>query len=287
VNLGPEKPVPPAANLPGELTSANPVPDAYSQPIAFRDDKNSPSDPYQKWLSYNVIMAPSGKVSAYAHIRLGDITSEQFAELADIQRELQAEVRTTIRQNLVFKNLTVEQLPTLFKRLDAIKMSTPCAWLARDVVSCPGADSCNLAVTQSRGLATDISRALEEAGLAEIGEVRINISGCSDSCGQHHTADIGFMGAERRAHGQSAPGYQMFLGGYVDENGATFGAKALRLPAKNASEAAVRVIARFADERNLGESFHEWLQRQGGAKAVAANLADLDNFPTPEENPGF
>ena len=115
-------------------------------------------------------------------------------------------------------------------------MAQPGAELARDVVACPGADTCNLAVTQSRGLAKAIGEALEEEGLAEVGGVRINISGCTNSCGQHHVADIGFFGAERRAHGRSAPGYQMLLGGYVGQEQIHFGEKALRLPAKNAPE---------------------------------------------------
>ena len=96
-------------------------------------------------------------------------------------------------------------------------MAEPGAELARDVVACPGADTCNLAVTQSRGLADAIGEALETAGLAEVDGVRTNISGCTNSCGQHHIADIGFFGAERRAHGRSAPGYQLLLGGYVGD----------------------------------------------------------------------
>ena len=128
-------------------------------------------------------------------------------------------------------------------------MAEPGAELARDVVACPGADTCNLAVTQSRGLADAIGDRLEEEGLADVGGLRINISGCTNSCGQHHIADIGFFGAERRAHGKSAPGYQMLLGGYVGQAQVHFGEKALRLPAKNAPEAAVRVVRRFADER--------------------------------------
>ena len=167
----------------------------------------------------------------------------------------------------MFRGLTEEQLPRLFDRLDAIGMAEPGAELARDVVACPGADTCNLAVTQSRGLADAIGERLEEAGLAEVGGVRTNISGCTNSCGQHHIADIGFFGAERRAHGQSAPGYQMLLGGYVGEEQIHFGEKALRLPAKNAPEAAVRVVRRFAAEREAGEAFRTWLDRVGGAKA--------------------
>src|SRR5690606_970872 len=179
------------------------------------------------------------------------------------------------------------QLPKLFARLQAIGMAEPGAELSRDVVACPGADTCNLAVTQSRGLADAIGARLEEEGLAEVGGIRTNISGCTNSCGQHHIADIGFSGAERRAHGKSAPGYTMLLGGYVGEAQAHFGERALRLPAKNAAEAAVRVIRRFSAEREAGESFRGWMDRSGGVKSIAADLKDLDQFPTPEEAPDF
>src|SRR5205823_411079 len=79
------------------------------------------------------------------------------------------DVRVTNRQNVVFRGLTEEQLPVLHDRLAGLGMAEPGAELARDVVACPGADTCNLAVTQSRGLADDIGKALEEAGLAEVG----------------------------------------------------------------------------------------------------------------------
>jgi sulfite reductase beta subunit-like hemoprotein len=243
---------------------------------------------YARWESVNVVRgAAKGTVSAVAWARLGDTTSDQLRALASIQREFGAEVRLTNRQNLVFRNLSEEQLPRLFERLDAIGMAQPGAELVRDVVACPGADTCNLAVTQSRGLAAAIGDRLEEEGLAEVGGLRINISGCTNSCGQHHVADIGFFGAERRAHGQSAPGYQMLLGGYVGEERIHFGDKALRVPAKNAPEATVRVVRRFADERQAGESFRGWMERAGGAKTLADELRELDQFPRPSEDPDY
>ena len=202
-----------------------------------------------------------------------------------IQRELGADVRVTNRQNFVFRGLTEEQLPTLYERLDAIGMAEPGAELARDVVACPGADTCNLAVTQSRGLADAIGAALEEAGLADVGGVRTNISGCTNSCGQHHISDIGFFGAERRAHGRRAPGYQMLLGGYVGQEKIHFGEKALRLPAKNAPEAAVRVVGASPTSARPARSFRSWIDRAGGAKAIADDLEDLDEFPTPTRTP--
>ncbi len=175
----------------------------------------------------------------------------------------------------------------LYERLTRIGMADPGAELARDVVACPGADTCNLAVTQSRGLAKAIGDALEDEGLAEVGGVRINISGCTNSCGQHHAVDIGFFGVERRAHDQAAPGYTMLLGGYVGQEQIHFGEKALRLPARTAPQAAVRVVRRFADERAPGETFRAWLDRVGGATAVAKDLSELDVFPTPADGPDF
>jgi sulfite reductase beta subunit-like hemoprotein len=166
-------------------------------------------------------------------------------------------------------------------------MAEPGAELSRDVVACPGADTCNLAVTQSRGLADAIGSALDQAGLSDVGGIRTNISGCTNSCGQHHIADIGFFGAERRAHGQSAPGYQLLLGGYVGQEKIHFGEKALRLPAKNAPEAVVRVVRRFNDERQPGEVFRSWIDRSGGVATIADELRDLDEFPTPEDGPEY
>jgi len=269
----------PAGTAPGVV----PTPVGQGTPVTLRR-----RDPYQAWEDANVVRGSAkGTVSAIAYARLGDITSDQFRALASIQRELGAEIRITNRQNLAFRGLTEGQLPILHERLSAIGMAEPGAELARDVVSCPGADTCNLAVTQSRGLADAIGAALEEAGLAEVDGVRTNISGCTNSCGQHHVADIGFSGAERRAHGQAAPGYTMLLGGYVGQERIHFGDRALRLPAKAAPEAAVRVVRRYAEERQPGETFRAWMDRVGGAKAVAEGLKDLDEFPTPDEAPDF
>jgi sulfite reductase beta subunit-like hemoprotein len=245
-------------------------------------------DPYRRWEEANVVRGVANEtVSAYAFARLGDITTAQFRGVAAIVRDFAIEARVTNRQNFVFRDLTEEQLPELWKRLANLDMAAPGAELARDVVSCPGADTCNLAVTQSRGLADDIGRSLEEAGLAEVGGVRINISGCTNSCGQHHISDIGFFGLERRAHGRSAPGYQMLLGGRVGDMQVEFGDKSTKLPAKRAGEAVVRVVGQFANERDAGETFAQWLDRRGGAAAVGTTLKELDEFPTPDDAPDY
>jgi sulfite reductase beta subunit-like hemoprotein len=267
----------------GVAPGVAPTPIGQGVPVTLRR-----TDPYTAWDDANVIRgAAKGTVSAIAYAKLGDITTAQVRALASIQRELGAEVRITNRQNLAFRGLSEGQLRTLHQRLDEIGMAEPGAELSRDVVACPGADTCNLAVTQSRGLADAIGAALDEAGLSDIGGIRTNISGCTNSCGQHHIADIGFFGAERRAHGQPAPGYQMLLGGYVGQEKINFGEKALRLPAKNAPEAAVRVVRRFAEERQAGEVFRSWMERSGGVTAITEGLRDLDEFPLPDVAPEY
>jgi len=246
------------------------------------------SSPYDRWFQANVVRGiASGQVSAYAWAQLGDITADQFRGIAAIQREFDADIRLTNRQNLIIRGLDESELPVLYERLLDLGMAEAGAELVRDVVACPGADTCNLAVTQSRGLAKAIGDALDAEGLGTVGGLRINISGCTNSCGQHHSADIGFFGAERRANGKSAPGYQMLLGGYVGQEQMHFGDKALRLPAKSAAQAAVRVVRRFNDERTAGESFRGWLERSGGAAEVGKTLKDLDEFPAFEEDPDF
>jgi sulfite reductase beta subunit-like hemoprotein len=276
-----------------EPAGAGADPTPVGVPVSFLPAKSGNTllgtdNGFARWELANVVRGVAkGTVSAYAYARLGDLTADQLRALASIQRDFGVELRVTNRQNIVLRGLADEQLPSLYERLAAIEMAEPGAELARDVVSCPGADTCNLAVTQSRGLADDIGRALEEAGLADVGGVRINISGCTNSCGQHHISDIGFMGVERRAHGRSAPGYQMLLGGHLGQTEVKFGDKALRLPAKAASEATVRVVGRFASERSAGEAFPSWLERSGGASAVALELKELDAFPTPDERPDF
>ena len=250
--------------------------------------KLTSNDPYSRWQEANVVRGVAkGTISVMAYARLGDITTQQFRDLANIQRDFALDVRVTNRQNFAMRDVTEADLRGVYDRLIDTGMAEPGAELARDVVACPGADTCNLAVTQSRGLAAAIGDALETAGLAEVPGVRVNISGCTNSCGQHHISDIGFFGLERRAHGRAAPGYQMLLGGHVGDMQIEFGDKASKLPAKSAPEAVVRIVGQFNEQREAGETFQQWLARSGGAKGVGQTVSDLDHFPTPDEGPDF
>ena len=155
-------------------------------------------------------------------------------------------------------------------------------------MACPGADTCNLAVTQSRGLAADIGDALEEAGLAEVGGRPHQHLRLHQLCGQHHIADIGFFGLERRAHGRAAPGYQMLLGGHVGDMEIEFGEKAIEAAGQARAEGGRAGRRAFAGERDAGETFARLARTVRAApRASARRSKDLDHFPTPEEAPDF
>lgn len=253
------------------------------QPVNLRSNSE-----FEKWKMTNVVRSKHGEyISVIVNAKLGDVTANQFRAVAQIARKYDLEVRTTNRQNFVLRDVKASSLQDIYEQLKQADLHTSGAELSRDVVSCPGADTCNLAVTQSRGLAKAISDALEENGLAEVGGIRINISGCTNSCGQHHIADIGLMGAERRAHGRPAPGYQLYLGGKIGDLQVEFGTKAGRLPAKKAPEAVCEIISKYVNEKQPAESFGSWLERIGGAKALSEMVKSFDEFPEPDIAPDF
>ena len=207
-----------------------------------------------------------------------------------IQRELGAEVRVTNRQNFVFRDLTEEQLPVLLRapRRPSAWPSPAPSWPATSSPA-PAPTPATSPSPRPAAWPTPSAPRLEEAGLAEVGGVRTNISGCTNSCGQHHIADIGFFGAERRAHGQSAPGYQMLLGGYVGQDEDRLRREG---PAPPGQDRAARPpsgsSAGSPTSAQAGETFRGGWTASGGAKAHRRRRSRTStSSPTPEDDPDF
>lgn len=260
------------------------IPDGLDPDALRNEECEAPALPVQKrvdgegydaWLQSNTIpQRQDGLHVAFATMRLGDLTSSQFRAVAGIARNYgSGDIRLTQRQNLAIRDIPESQLTAIYEILAANKMAR--IGRIRDVVSCPGADTCNLAVTQSRGLAKAVGDHLDAEGLGGVDGININISGCSNSCGQHHISDIGFMGMERRVDGNSAPGYQVFLaGGIIGEEHVEFGQRALRVGAKRAPEVVAALVRQYLDERKDSEDFKGWVKRTG-VKTIAESLKDL------------
>jgi len=246
-------------------------------------------DAYRTWVQGNVVRQRSGdRFAVYAALYLGDLTTEQFRELgAAMRANGLTDARLTIRQNVVLRDVAAERLPYLWSALADTGLDRALAEKSGDVVSCPGAETCNLAITASRGLGTAITDELVDRQLDTIDGVRINISGCPNSCGQHQAWDLGFSGmAKHDKAGNEAPAYRIWIGAHIADGGAKYGEYVTNVPAKNAPVAAARILDRFRAERVDDEPMWQWYERVGKAGVVTL-VDDLRPIPERVEDPSF
>jgi sulfite reductase (NADPH) hemoprotein beta-component len=213
-------------------------------------------------------------------VPLGDLTSAQMRVLADLASAYgDGSARMTADQNLLFRWVPTGLVPGLYRQLAAAGLGRGGAGTIADVTSCPGAEACKLAVTQSRGLGRALSEHLHQRpDLVEAaGAMSIKISGCPNGCGQHHIAGIGFQGSVRKLGDRAVPQYFVMVGGGVDEAGARFGRIAAKIPARRVPEALERLIAYHAAERSHGESAAAFFGRVE-VERVKALLLDLETL---------
>lgn len=240
---------------------------------------------FAHWLRTNVRpQKQSGYVVVTATVPLGDVTSAQMRVLADLAPAYaDGTVRVTHEQDLVFRWVPREDVPELYRRLAAAGLGLPDANTMADVTSCPGAESCRLAVTQSRGLGRVLGDHLraQPALVATAPDLKIKISGCPNGCGLHHIAGLGFQGSVRKLGDKAVPQYFVMVGGGVDDAGAQFGRLAAKIPARRTPEAVERLLAVYTSERTPGESATAFFQRVELAR-VKQVLADLERL-TPED----
>ncbi len=246
------------------------------------------SEGFAEWYRTNVSQQRQvGYVVATVALPLGDITSRQLRALADISRHFVKETaRTTVEQNMVLRWVSETDLPQLYDELLALGLAQTGAGTIVDITACPGTDTCKLGIASSRGLATELRKQLGEQS-AELDEaiegLRIKISGCFNSCGQHHAADIGFYGNSRKINGITVPHFQVVLGGQWKENAGSFGLATGAVPSKNIPDVVSRLTKRFVEEREKDELFKDFIGSLG-KREIKAMLEDLTQVPSYEEN---
>jgi sulfite reductase beta subunit-like hemoprotein len=236
-------------------------------------------DAYARWRATNVRpQRQFGYVIAVATVPLGDLTSAQMRVLGELARAYgDGTVRVTPDQNLLFRWVNACDVRQLYRRLAAAGLGLGEAGSIADVASCPGAETCRLAVTQSRGLGRlleDELRARPDLIAAADG-ARIKISGCPNGCGQHHVATIGFQGSVRRLGSRAVPQYFVMVGGGATDSGAAFGRLAAKIPARRIPQAVERLIELYARRRDPDESATTFFARVE-LDIVRWELADLE-----------
>ena len=246
---------------------------------------------FDAWAQTNVYsQRQAGYAVVTVMLPLGDLSSAQARVLSDIARQFcDGYMRTTVEQNLILRWVREADLPRLHQQLAANGLAEPGAGTVVDVTACPGTDTCKLGIASSRGLASELRKRLagRSASLDEaIKNLRIKISGCFNSCGQHHVADIGFYGNSRKIGGYGVPHFQVVLGGQWQENAGAYGLAIGSVPSKRIPDVVDRIAGWYVDDRKPGETFQGFVSRLG--KKVARELIDeYMKVPVHDEDPSF
>ncbi|MBS1254824.1 MAG: Sulfite reductase [ferredoxin] [Deltaproteobacteria bacterium] len=256
------------------------------------DESKPQPEGFAEWYHTNVkAQKQPGYSVATVALPLGDLSSDQTRKLAEVARKYVGEsVRTTVEQNFVLRWVSEADLPDLYQDLRRIGLSDSGANTIVDVTACPGTDTCKLGISSSRGLAEELHTRLAEKSFQmdeAVRNLRIKVSGCFNSCGQHHVADIGFFGNSRTLNGYKVPHFQVVLGGQWKENAGAFGMPIGAVPSKRIPEVVNRITDHYVLNRKLQESFLDFTARIGKQelRSLIENL--MKNAPAHEESPEF
>jgi sulfite reductase (ferredoxin) len=255
------------------------------------DGAAKPAEGFERWRSTNVYtQRQQGFVAVSITLPLGDITSDQGRALAAmIRRYTRDALRTTVEQNFLLRWVHEKDLVAVYNELYARGLALPGAESIVDVVTCPGTDTCKLGVASSRGLAAELRHRLYARELqydSDLRDLRIKISGCPNSCGQHHIADIGFYGSSRNIGPYRVPHFQVILGGEWQDNGGSYGLALGAVPSKSIPDTVDVLLKSFMEARQGSEKFRDWVGRIG-KKAVKDLLSPLTAVPAHEAKPEY
>ncbi|MGK5093050.1 nitrite/sulfite reductase [Deltaproteobacteria bacterium TL4] len=244
---------------------------------------------FQRWYQTNVEnQKEKGYSLVHIFLPLGDISASNLRKLVTFARRyLKDSIRLSIEQNLVLRWVSDGDLPELYKALKTLHLHERANTLA-DVTACPGSDSCKLGIASSRGLAAVLNERLR-SDLVDLGDrqdMKIKISGCPNSCGQHHIADIGFFGSAQSKQGKMAPVFQLVLGGATQGNAQSYGLAIGKISPHNVPEALQRIEQFYLNENQGREVFSDFVERVG-KKRIKDELEDLMALPSYEDHPEF
>ncbi|MEN9875714.1 MAG: hypothetical protein RLZZ529_711 [Bacteroidota bacterium] len=222
---------------------------------------------FEAWKKSNVIaQKQAGYVAIGIKVALGDFYTDKARALAHLIKNYGAnELRFTLRQDILIRNIKEENLPFFYQELAKLDFVTLGYNTINDVTACPGTDTCNLGIASSTGIAVELERILatEYPQYSNNQEITIKISGCMNACGQHNMAEIGFQGMSINSGKLVAPALQVLLGGGNLGNGqGRFSDKVIKIPSRRGPEALRLILNDFQANAN-GQSFLNYYDAKG------------------------
>jgi len=236
-------------------------------PFSIEEEPVSDKLAYEIWEKTNVWeQKQRGFYAIYVKVPTGDMPTKDARVLVDgLRGHVADEIRVTQNQGLMLKFARKESLPHIFNVLTKIGFAKPGFDSVADVTTCPGTDTCNLGISNS----TEMARVLEKLIYDEYEELvfnrelKIKISGCMNSCGQHGIANIGIHGSSLKAGGRVIPSAQIMLGGGVLGDGlGRVAERVVKVPSKRVVSALRLLLDDYAENAAPGERFHEYYERQ-------------------------
>ncbi|CUS35595.1 sulfurtransferase TusA family protein [Candidatus Nitrospira nitrificans] len=244
--------------------------------------------PFEMWKRTNVVtQKQEGYVTAAIKLFMGDITAEQMLFVADLaERYSNGNLRTTINQNMVIRWIPADRIAELYEDLASRGLADPGAELVEDIIACPGTDTCGLGITSSKGLARALAEVFPAGRVPEdLAGVDVKISGCHNSCAQHHISTIGLHGVGKRLGDHVAPHYELHLGGSVNGT-AKVGKMIVKLPAQSVPAAISHLIDVYRRDRHENENLPKFIERAGKNK-LKDELIPYTIVPSYEEDSTF
>ena len=243
---------------------------------------------FTTWRQTNVVkQRQEGFSAAVLRLPTGDITAGQMLVVADLAAQYSnGNVRTTIGQNLIIRWVSDGQMEAIYQELEAHGLGQPGANKTEDVVACPGTDTCGLGITSSKGVARALAEVFPPGHVPDdLKGTTIHISGCHNSCAQHHISTIGLHGVGKRVGDHIAPVYELHLGGRINGT-AEVGQMTIKLPAKNVPAAISHLLDVYRRDRQEGESLHTFIKRTG-KPALKEELLGHSILPPYAEDPSY
>jgi sulfite reductase (ferredoxin) len=232
----------------------------------------------------------AGLSSIGASVLRGRLTGEQLEAAADLaERFGSGGLRTTIAQNLLFVDIPNQKAADLVRELGKIGLPVEGSTFWRGTVACTGTEFCKLAITETKGFARWLVDELEERLPEFDQQLRLNVTGCPNSCGQHWIADIGIEGKKIKHEGKLTDAYYFCLGGAVGQHAAIARPVGFRCPAPLVPEAIERLLRQYLADRAPEENLRAWFGRHSNDE-LRAHLAgevleaverDLPSGPVP------
>jgi sulfite reductase (ferredoxin) len=253
-------------------------------------DFDSDNELYGKWLKrYVKAQKQSGFYSVEVPFNQGMVKAETLIRLAEFLARMSDDViRFTMRQNILLRNIPGQLLNSLYQELKDLNIEVDLPRILNSLVSCAGADTCRLGICLARGASSAIKKSLSgisEAQLDELSDIRINLSGCPNSCGQHNLSNLGFYGKASR-NDRLYPAYYVVAGGRTGDNKARLATKYGEISARDLPQFTAQVLGKWSVKKERFIDFNEYLDSEGQFD-IEEILSEYDSIPSFENDKNY